>query len=101
MCSELSLRGSYISAVYTHIHIHAYLCADQPLKRKRYFFHCTANKEIWHLVAIRRAVIIDIGFRDKWWSGRSLRESYIGSIHTLSHTSIFVRRSAINVTFCE
>ena len=43
---ERSLRGSYISAVYIHIHIHAYLCADQPLKSKRHFFRCAANKEI-------------------------------------------------------
>ena len=60
MWSERSLRGSYISAVYTHIH--AYLCADQPLKPKRHFFPCAANKEIWHLEAIRRAVIFDVDF---------------------------------------
>ena len=60
MCSERSLRGSYISAVYTHIH--AYLYADQPLKRKRHFFRCAANKEIWHLKNIRRAVIFDVDF---------------------------------------
>ena len=29
-----------------HIHIHAYLCADQPLKSKRHFFRRAANKEI-------------------------------------------------------
>ena len=68
MCSERSLRGSYrfLSAVYTHIHIHAYLCADQPLKRKRHFFRCATNKDIclyiWHLEAIRRAVIFDVDF---------------------------------------
>ena len=64
MWSERSLRGSYISAVYTHIHIHAvaYLCADQPLKPKRHFFRCAANKEIWHLEAIRRALIFDVNF---------------------------------------
>ena len=45
----------YISAVYTQIHIHAYLCADQPLNPKRHFFRCAANKEIWHLEAIRGA----------------------------------------------
>ena len=62
MFSERSLRGSYIFAIYTHIHIHAYLCADQPLKRKRHFFRCAASKEIWHLEAIRRAVIFDVDF---------------------------------------
>ena len=34
----------YIGSI--HIHIHAYLCADQPLKSKRHFFRCAANKEI-------------------------------------------------------
>ena len=62
MWSERSLCGSYISAVYTRIHIHAYVCEDQPLKRKRHFFRCAANKEIWHLEAIRRAVIFDVDF---------------------------------------
>ena len=105
MCSERSLRGSYIYQQYahcTHINIHAYLCSDQPLKRKRHFFCCTANKEIWHLVAIRRAVIFDVDFvingeQDGHCVNGIL---YIGSrpIHTLSHTRIVVHRSAINVT---
>ena len=62
MWSERSLRESYILAVYTHIHIHTYLCADQPLKPRRHFFRCAANKEIWHLEAICRAVIFDVDF---------------------------------------
>ena len=32
-----------LSAVYTHIRIHAYVCADQPLKLERHFFRCSAN----------------------------------------------------------
>ena len=44
MWSERTLRGSY-----TYIHIHTYLC-------------CAANKELWHLEAIHRAVIFDVDF---------------------------------------
>ena len=88
----------YISAVYTHIHIHAYLCAYQPLKPKRHFSRSAANKEIWHLEAIRRAVIFVInGGQD----GHCVKRIYIGSIHTHSYTRIFLLRSAINLTFCE
>ena len=82
---------------YTHN-----LCADQPLKRKRHFFRCAANKKIWHLEAIRRAVILDVDFViNGGQDGHCVK--HIGSIHTEthSHTRIFVRRSAINVTFCE
>ena len=52
-CTSVSCKWprDYISAVYTHIHIHADLC------KKRHFFRCSANKKIWHLEAIRRAVI--------------------------------------------
>ena len=29
---------------------------------KRHFFRCSANTKIWHLEAIRRAVIFDVDF---------------------------------------
>ena len=33
------------------------------------------------------------GFRDKWWSGRSLRDLYIGSMYTHIHMHICVQIS--------
>ena len=59
-----------------------------------YLFRCAANKEIWHLEAIRRAVIFDVDFMIN--GGHDL---YISAV--CRHTRIFVCRSAINVTFCE
>ena len=82
------MRGSYISAVYTHIQIHAYLCTDQPLKPKCHFFCCAANKEIWHLEAIRRAVIFDVDFViNDDQEGHSVN-LYVGNIHTFTYMHI-------------
>ena len=88
-----------VSAVYTHTHnsVHAYLCLDQ-----RHFFRCSA---IMAPGGYSQSCDFRRGFCDKWLSGRSLRESYISAVYTHIHihriTCIFVRRSAINITFCE
>ena len=85
--SERSLRGSYIYWQYTHIHIHAYLCPDQSLKPKRHFFRCAANKEMWHLEAIRRAVIFEVDFViNGGHDGHCVNR--IGSMHTHSYICV-------------
>ena len=92
----------YRQYTHTFTYMHAYLCADQRLKPKRQFFRCAANKEIWHLEAFGRAVIFDVDFViNGGQDGHCVNRIHIGSIHTHSHTCIFVRRSAINFTFCE
>ena len=89
MCSERSLRGSYILAVYTHIHIHSYLCTDQPLNRKRHFFRSAANKEIWHLETIRRAVILDVDFViNGGQDGHCVNRRYRQYTHTFTYKHI-------------
>ena len=41
---------------FTYMHICAQICC------KRHFFRYSANKKIWHLEALRRAVIFDVDF---------------------------------------
>ena len=42
---------------YTHTSAYTHICAQ--IGYKRHFYRCSANKEIWLLAAIRRAVIFD------------------------------------------
>ena len=49
----------YIASIHTHSHIRIFVGRSA---NKRHFFRCYANKVIWHLEAIRRAVIFDVDF---------------------------------------
>ena len=52
----------YIGSIRTHSRIFVCRSAAINLNRKRHFFRCAANKEIWHMECIRRAVIFDVDF---------------------------------------
>ena len=83
---------------YTHTFTYTEICAH--ICYKRHFFRCSANKKIWHLEAIRRAMIFWRWFRDKCWqNGHCVNRIYRQYTHTHSHTRRSVRIFAINVTF--
>ena len=93
-------RISAVCRPYTHSHTHIFVCRSAD---KRHFFRCSANKVAPGPGGYSQSCDFR-GFSDhKCGQNRHCVTHiiYIGSIHTHSHTRIFVCRSAINVTFCE
>ena len=87
----------YIGSIHTHSHTRIIICAHICYKRN--FFRCSANKKIWHLEVIRRAMLFDVDFVINVVKTVTVWIVYIGSINTHSHTRRSVRIFAINVTF--
>ena len=71
---------------YTHTFTSMHICAQISRKSLNVTFSA-ANKEIWHLEAIRRAVIFDMDFViNGGQDGHCVNRIYIGNIHTHTHS---------------
>ena len=61
--NNTSQHGHCVNRIYrqyTHTFTYTQICAH--ICYKRHFLRCSANKKIWHLEAIRRAMIFDVDF---------------------------------------
>ena len=72
--------------------MHAYLCADQPLKPLQSLFFAALRIRKYGTLAIRRAVIFDVDFviNGGQESGLSLHDLYIGSMYTHIHIHAYL-----------